>query len=100
MKYDFLTKYLETNKRRKYDLSLQDKYLENCKKKIVSFKIKEFLVLPFNMKSLHMKSLNDNPMSGKNDYHSSLILMLSYHAHVYNFSSRINFGLVPAANGA
>jgi len=32
VKYDFLTKYLETNKIRKY-LSLQDKYFENCKKK-------------------------------------------------------------------
>lgn len=40
VKYDFLTKYLETNKIRKY-LSLQDKYFENCKKKkIVSFKNK------------------------------------------------------------
>ena len=81
-------------------MSLQDKYFENCKKKIVSFKIKEFLVLPFNMKSLHMKSLSDNPMSGKNDCHSSLILMLSYCAQVYNFSSRINFRLFPAAKGA
>ena len=52
------------------------------------------------MKSLHVSSLNDNPMSGKNDYHSSLILMLSYYAQVYNFSSRINFGFTPAANGA
>lgn len=100
VKYDFLTKYLETNKIRKY-LSLQDKYFENCKKKkLYHLKIKEFLVLLFNMKSLHMKYLSNNPMSGKNDCHSSLILMMSYCAQVYNFSSRINFGLVPAAKGA